>query len=260
VSQSLLHLPDVPVTESRSFKQRILAKHRAYVAQRATGKANAEQAQGERYEIAVALHLYRNHLLNRGDYLSRWQLPDEKERQSVHVGYNNEYDFLLRGSHGLLLGDAKDTGRGLGEYLKKAISFCLFDFHVRNHVTGLSGFCFATPQNREGRIRAALRNAYEILTAVTDCAGITGMNSQLIPADIKKYFRSRYLDLVKGQIVRESALTREVAYYVKELENEAGFTIDFLQVQPMSDDVLEKHMVMLETKQRWSAAGTRPAP
>lgn len=250
---SLLHLPAVPVTESHSFKQRILAKHRAYVARKQAGRVNAEQARGERYEIAVALHLYRSHLLNRSEYLSRWQLPGETERQSVHVGFNNEYDYLLGSSYGLLLGDAKDTSGGLGEYVKKAISFCLLDYHVRNHQTGLAGFCFATPQNRDLRIRSALRNAYELLTAVTDCAGITGMNSQLIPANIKIYFR-RYL--VNGQIKRESELTREIAYYVKELEVKAGFTLDFLQVKPMTDDDLQRHMVMLETKQPWAAGQT----
>jgi len=251
---SLLHLPEVPATESSSFKQRILAKHRAYVAQKDAGKVNAEQARGERYEIAVALHLYRSHLLNRSDYLSRWQLPGEKERQCVNVGHNNEYDFLLSSSFGLLLGDAKDTSGGLGEYLKKAISFCLLDYHVRNRETRLAGFCFATPQNREARIRSALRNAYEILTTISDCAGITGMNSQLIPTDIKIYFRSRYL--VNGQIVRESVLTRQVGYYVDELEDKAGFTLDFLQVATMTDTDLHRHMEMLETKQPWSAGRT----
>ena len=251
---SLLHLPEVPESESRSFKQRILAKHRAYVAQKQAGKVNTAQARGERYEIAVALHLYRNHLLNRSDYLSRWKLPGETGRQSVEVGHNNEYDFLLSSSYGLLLGDAKDVSGGLGEYVKKAISFCLLDYHVRNRETRLAGFCFATPQNREARIRSALRNAYEILTTVSDCAGITGMNSQLIPTDIKVYFRDRYLR--DGKIVKESELIREVAHYVDELEDKVGFTLDFLRVATMDDATLDQHMEMLETKQPWSTART----
>jgi len=252
---SLLHLPDVPIAEKHSFKQRILAKHRAYLAQKSAGKVNAEQDRGERYEIAVALHLYRNHLLNRSDYLSRKQLPDDKAVQCVNVGHNNEYDFLLSSSNGVLLGDAKDTGGGLGEPVKKAISYCLLDYHVRNRESRLAGLCFATPQNREVRIRSALRNAYELLTTVSDCSGITGMNSALIPTDLKIYFRSRYL-LDHGQVVRESALNREVNCYVTELEQKAGFTIEFLQVATMSEAVLADQMNMLLTKQPWSAART----
>jgi hypothetical protein len=185
---SFLHLPDPPAEERSSFKQRILRKYAAYQVRRAGGRTNANQDQGERYEIAVALHLYRNHLLNRGEYLSRWLLPGEIGEQSINMGIKNEYDFLLPDGHGVLLGDAKSESSGLGGYLKKAVSYCLLDFHVKHRADRLAGFCFATPSSEARMFRTGLRNALEILTTLSDCAGITGMNSQLIPADVKLYF------------------------------------------------------------------------
>ena len=121
----LLHLPDVPMQERASFKQRILKKYEAYRANRTAGRTNLLQDQGERYEIAVALHLYRNHLVNRSEYLSRWLLKGEGATQSIYMGLNNEYDFLVPDQHGLQLGDAKSDSRGLGVYLKKAVSVVL---------------------------------------------------------------------------------------------------------------------------------------
>jgi hypothetical protein len=252
---SQLHLPNVPDAESRSFKQRILAKYEAYLAYRAAGKSNAVQDQGERYEIAVALHLYRNHLLNQSDYLSRKSFPGEIGAQSIHMGHNNEYDFVLpdSASDGLLLGDAKSDHQGLGEPLKKAISFCLLDFHVRQRETNLAGFCFATPAPPDRMFRTALRNAVEILTTLSECSGITGMNSQLIPTDVKIFFRSRYLP--DNLTIREDALLRDPQLCLKELHDVAGFTFQFLQVPPMDETMLALQMQMLSTKQRWRPPG-----
>jgi hypothetical protein len=252
---SQLQLPKVPDTEKGSFKERILAKHAAYLAYKAAGKSNAVQDQGERYEIAVALHLYRNHLLNCSGYLSRKCFPGEIGTQCIHMGSNNEYDFLLPdpASEGLLLGDAKSDAKGLGEPLKKAISFCLLDFHVRQRETRLAGLCFATPANPEKMFRTALRNAVEILTTLSECAGITGMNSQLIPTDVKIFFRNRYLS--DNRVIREDALSRDPLVCLKELHDIAGFTFQFLKVNPMDEMMLSHQMVMLSTKQRWRAPG-----
>src|ERR1051325_2461585 len=186
---SLLHLPETPVDERNSFKQRILKKFEAFVAKQAAGLTNAIQDQGERYEIAVALYLYRNHLVKKGQYLSRWTLPGEIETQSINMGINNEYDFLMEDGHGLMLGDAKSESSGLGGYLKKAISYCLLDFHVRKRENGLSGFCFATPSSPAAMFRTGLRNSIEVLTGLSECAGITGMNTALIPLNVRLYFR-----------------------------------------------------------------------
>jgi len=252
-TMALLRLPNVPATESGSFKQRILTKYGAFLANRAAGKINALQDQGERYEIAVALHLYRNHLLNRSEYLSRKSFPGETSTQSISMGINNEYDFLLPDSDGLLLGDAKSESSGLGSPLKKAISFCLLDFHVLHRENRLAGFCFATPAKPVVMFRTALRNAVEILTTLSDCAGITGMNSQLIPTDIKIYFRSRYL--LNNNVFREDALLREPNYYRKELHDKAGFTFHFLQVAPMENTALAEQMQKLSAKERWPPPG-----
>lgn len=246
----LLHLPETPVDERNSFKQRILKKYDAFVAKQAAGLTNAIQDQGERYEIAVALHLYRNHLVNKGQYLSRWTLPGEIETQSINMGMNNEYDFLMEDGHGLMLGDAKSESSGLGEYLKKAVSFCLLDFHVKNRENGLSGFCFATPSSPAAMFRTGLRNSLEILTTLAECSGITGMNSALIPLDVKLYFRNRYL--LNGAIMRMDALTREQDYYIKELHEHAGFTFRFLQVPAMDQTELARNMDMLTVKARWT--------
>jgi hypothetical protein len=164
------------------------------------------------------------------------------------MGLNNEYDFLLPDSHGVLLGDAKSEASGLGEYLKKAISFCLLDYFVRSHENQLGGFCFATPANPAGMFWTALRNAYELLTALTDCSGITGMNSQLIPADVKLYFRNRYLK--SDKIVRVDALAQTPEFYLSELREKAGFTFRFLQVPAIAD--LEAQMQALASKARWA--------
>jgi hypothetical protein len=250
----LLHLPDVPAAESRSFKQRILAKYDALQANRAAGKVNELQIQGECYEIAVALHLYRHHLLNRSDYLSRKEFPGEVTKQSINMGWNNEYDFLLADSNGLLLGEIKNYSQGLGEYIKKAVSYCLLDRWVLHRENRLAGFCFATPAESAAMFRRTLRNALEILTVLTDCSGITGMNSQLLPSDLKIHFRARYL-ATDNQTIREDLLSREPDYYLKELEDHAGFTFQFLQVAPLSAAILAQQMQMLETKQRWFPTG-----
>ena len=247
----LLHLPDVPPDEIHSFKQRILKKYEAFLAKQAAGGSNALQDQGERYEIAVALYLYRNHLVNNPRFLSRWLLPGETGSQSIYMGINNEYDFLVADTRGILLGDAKSESSGLGGYLKKAISFCLLDHLVRSHENQLAGFCFATPSDPAGMVRTALRNSWEILTTLSDCAGITGMNSQLIPADIKVYFRGRYL--AKNQIVRMETLAQSPEYYVRELQEKAGFTFQFLQVAPMTQPELARQMELLVAKARWAA-------
>jgi hypothetical protein len=247
---SLLHLPDAPVDERNSFKQRILKKYEAFVAKQAAGRTNAIQDQGERYEIAVALYLYRNHLVNKGEYLSRWTLPGEISTQSINMGADNEYDFVLADNHGLMLGDAKSESSGLGVYLKKAVSYCLMDYHVRNRENWLSGFCFATPSDPAAMFRTGLRNSLEILTTLAECSGITGMNSALIPLDVKLYFRNRYL--VNGRIMRMDALMREQDYYIRELREHAGFTFQFLQVAAMDQTELARQMQMLSVKARWA--------
>jgi hypothetical protein len=247
---AFLHLPDPPVEERGSFRQRILKKYEAYQVKRRDGRTNANQDQGERYEIAVALHLYRNHLLNRSEYLSRWLLPGETGEQSINMGLNNEYDFLLPDAHGVMLGDAKSESSRLGVYLKKAVSFCLLDFHVKRRADRLAGFCFATPSQPATLFRTALRNALEILTTLSDCAGITGMNSQLIPTDVKLYFRGRYLS--RNGTIREDALGRGQEYYLRELQERAGFTFQFLQVVPMGEAELAQQMQFLAQKARWT--------
>ena len=141
--------------------------------------------------------------------------------------------------------------RGLGVYLKKAISYCLLDFHVRKRENQLAGFCFATPSNPAVMFRTALRNSWEILTTLSECEGITGMNSQLIPTDLKVYFRSRYL--VNNQVIRMETLTREPDYYLRELEDKAGFTSQFLKVIAMDQAELARQMEMLSAKARWAA-------
>jgi hypothetical protein len=97
----------------------------------------------------------------------------------------------------------------------------------------------------------ALRNALEILTTLSDCAGITGMNSQLIPTDIKLYFRNRYL--VNNQIIRMDSLTQPQDYYLRELHQQAGFTFQFLQVAAMDQAGLARQMETLAAKGRWAA-------
>jgi hypothetical protein len=248
---SLLHLPDIPADERGSFKQRILKKYEAFLAKRESGKSNLLQEQGERYEIAVALHLYWNHLVNKSDYLSRGLLPGELGKQAIYMG-KSEYDFVLPDYRGLMLGDAKSDSSGLGVFLKKAVSYCLLDFHVKKRESSLAGFCFATPSNPAVMDRTALRNSWEILTALVDCEGITGMNRQLIPADIKLYFRNRYL--LNNQIIRTDALPREPDYYLKELQEKAGFTFRFLRVTPMDEAELGRQMGMLAAKARWKTA------
>jgi len=247
---AFLHLPNPPADERGSFKLRILRKYEAYQAKRGDGRTNANQDQGERYEIAVALHLYRNHLLNRSEYLSRWLLSGETGEQSINMGLNNEYDFLLPDSNGLLLGDAKSDSSGLGVYLKKAVSFCLLDFFVKRRADRIAGFCFATPTSPSTMFRTGLRNALEILTTLSDCAGITGMNSQLIPADVKLYFRDRYLS--RNGTIREEALAREQEYYLRELRERAGFTFSFLQVASMGEAEMAQQIQFLSDKARWT--------
>jgi len=246
----LLHLPDVPMQERASFKQRILKKYQAYRANRTAGRTNLLQDQGERYEIAVALHLYRNHLVNKSEYLSRWLLTGEGATQSIYMGLNNEYDFLVPDHHGLQLGDAKSDSRGLGVYLKKAVSFCLLDYFVRGRESGISGFCFATPSEPAVMFRTGLRNSWEVLTGVSDCAGITGMNTQLIPLAVRTHFRYQYT--AGGQVIRTDALPHGPEYYLSELRDNAGFTFRFLKVAPMNEPELERQMGLIARNERWA--------
>ena len=246
---SLLRLPDVPVHERNSFKQRILKKYEAYQARRSAGKTNGIQEKGERYEIAVALQLYRTHLVNRSEHLSRWTFPAETGTQSIFMGPRNEYDFLVPDSFGLHLGDAKSDSSGLGGDLKKAISFCLLDYFVQHRAAGISGFCFATPTDPVAMFRSALRNCWEILTGISECAGVTGMNTELIPRAVRTHFRYEYT--AGGQVVRTDVLPHGPQHYLSELRDHAGFTFRFLRVAPMDGSELERQMEMLESKARW---------
>ena len=248
----LLRIPEPPPDEKTSFKQRIVKKYEAFAAEQQAGKSNTLQDRGERYEIAVALHLYRNHLLNRSEYLTRKPLADDTATQKITMGLDDEYDYLLSSNHGLLLGDAKSDSSGLGGDIKKAISYCLLDRHVRKRENHLGGFSFATPAHPDVLARSVLRNSWEILTAITDCAGITGMNSQLIPTDIKVYFRSRYL--MGNQIIRTDALPHGLEYYRRELEQQAGFTFELYRVTAMDQAEIERQMSLLAAKARWANA------
>jgi hypothetical protein len=247
---SLIHLPVPPLNERRSVKQRILRKYEVYRNREQRNALNDNQERGERYEIAVAIHLYRNHLLTRADYLSRWH-EEPEDRQHIYVGLNNEYDFLLDAHGGLLIGDAKSDSRELGAYTKKAASFCLYDRYVLHRET-IQGWCFATPTEPAHMFLRTLRNVLEVVSGASEAAGITGLNSQLIPSEIKLHFWTRYIE--RDGSLRANKLTGPPDQYLAELREKAKLTFEFIQVPMISREALAKEIRALEAKERWARA------
>lgn len=232
----MLTLPFVPADEWPSVPVRIARKFEAFEAERKRGATNRNREQGELYEIAAAILLYYQRLIRTGRQLSRWQLPGETQPQSISMGQNNEYDFVAEDG-GVLLGEAKSEFSGLGEYIKKAVSFCLCDRLVRGGCDKLAGFCFVTPRPAESLQRSAVANAIGILSGFEEASGISGMNSQLIPLAMKQRFR-RYTP--KDRAPQPSELSLPLAHYLAEIRAHAGIDIRVLTLSAVPEDRLRE--------------------
>lgn len=246
-----LTLPQPPPDEMASVKQRILRKYEAYLLRRDARTANDTELDGERYEIAAAVHLYLQRRLVDGTHLSRWERPGEASgSQKIWMGHNNEYDFLLGELGGVLLGDAKSYTSGLGPYTKKLVSFCLMDSLIDKGVNRILGFCFVCPAVNPMLVRSTVANAIGILSGYAEGSGAAGMDSQQVPLAMKLHFR-RYTR--NNRAPQPNELTEPIEHYLEELAVLAGFRVEFMVVPLLHDEALERQMERLASKERFRA-------
>ena len=238
-----INYPNVPFTEI-NVRDRIRAKFGEYSAVvREQGNPGGARLQGERYEIAVAIHLYQHGRLTHGNQIGRWVEDGIMRHQEVKIGFNTEYDFALPGAAtfpllvgaipavgaiaGPLLGEAKSYNNGLGAYMKKATGYCLHD-------PTLGGFCFVTPGPQAATWRNMVGNAYEVLSNPQVTPGIAGgpgwmnraaANGKPAGAAIVAHFQQ-----YQPEAARMERQGRSVRTITTELAAHAGFVMVCLQV------------------------------
>jgi hypothetical protein len=222
--------PNVPHNETRP-KDRILKKYAEYMYEHGRNTKDANSLQGERYEIAVAVHLYNHHKLGHGQQIGRWTptkpgLPPPAVSQDVTIGHNTEYDFYLRGTANWpnlpvnnrdILGEAKSYNNGLGTYIKKAVTYCMHD-------RTLGGLCFVTPQDPYFFFLYMMQQVHSVLAnPVANSQGIAGGDSWRFHhggPQIVAYFSQEYGQLndqnrvATYQDVKASQVTGEVRHSI----------------------------------------------
>jgi hypothetical protein len=206
---------------------------------------------GERFEIAVAAEMYRRGRLTHGQQISRWSSRNEVASQSVTLGAQIEYDFVIPSTQrfakftpvmqvqGAILGEAKSNARALGGYIKKAATYCLHD------PTGLAGYCFVTPQIQATFWRTLVANTYAMLADPDESAGIAGgpgwKNRAAVAgkpagaAIIAHFAKYRSPNPAVPANLSPTAINTELAQF-------AGFVIVCYQVQLLPDDQLAGHL------------------
>jgi hypothetical protein len=191
--------PQIPANE-QPVLQRIVKKYLEYMRVYSSPNPDPITLQGERYEIAAAIEIRRRGLFTDGSQISRWFTAGPP--QHISVGANTEYDFGIPrsdliprqpGGLGPILGEAKSYSNGLGEYIKKAIGYCLND-----HTLG--GFCFVTPGNEYMLYLQIMQNAIAIMSGHELAPAMTGANTWLNQArgvkpagnQIQAYYNQKY--------------------------------------------------------------------
>jgi hypothetical protein len=237
--------PLIPFTE-RDVRDRIKAKFSEYNSV-VRNNPNPDpglsaQLKGERYEIVVAIYLYKKGKFTNGNQISRWAIDGILRNQEIKIGFNTEYDFFLPGAaasfpllvanvpnangFGNILGETKH-GNGIGAYMKKAAGYCLHD-------PSLGGFCFATPTMEFSTFQSMIENTYTVLSkpGLTPalCGGPSWTNRPAAlgkpsGVQIQQHFQ-QYATHANRQALKKAS----VRSIVSELATHAGFIIACFQV------------------------------
>lgn len=198
--------PNFVGPEANSVRNRIQKKYDEYMTQHDAGTANSAQLKGERYEIVVAVELYKKNLFTAPRQISRWNALGEAA-QNISLGENTDYDFILPSNKsipriqalvekGPVLGEAKSYSDGLGTYIKKAVGYCIND-------PTLGGFCFVTPMNDYELFLQMTQETIAILAGKQGTPAITGGDAwhhkssadrlgKPAGPDILKHFKDQY--------------------------------------------------------------------